>query len=86
VLWFNYYTDAGNISVSPSYVQLNLNTLPITQVTYPDDGTTRDGWQGSVTGQATTTFTFPGDYVTEFWCHGRGNRGVGVAWRYKLQE
>ena len=86
ILWFNYYTDAGEISVSPEYVQLNLQTLPITQVSYPDDGTTRDGWQGTVTDQAATSFTFPEAYENDFWCSGRGNRGVGYAWHYQLQE
>jgi hypothetical protein len=86
VLWFNYYTDAGKISVSPEYLQLNLQTLPITQVTFPDDGTTRDGWQGNVSGSATTTFTFPDDTVNDFWCSGRGNRGVGYAWHYQIQD
>jgi hypothetical protein len=86
VLWFNYYTDAGSMQVSPEYLQLNLQSLPISQVTYPDDGTTRDGWQGNVSGQATTTFTFPEAYVKDFWCSGRGNRGVGYAWHYQIQE
>jgi hypothetical protein len=86
VLWFNYYTDAGEISVSPEYLQLNLQTLPITEVTYPDDGTTRDGWQGNVSGSATTTFSFPEETVNDFWCSGRGNRGVGYAWHYQIQE
>ena len=86
ILWFNYYTNAGNMSVSPLYLLLNLKALPITQVSYPDDGTTRDGWQGNVSGSATTTFTFPEAYVNDFWCSGRGNRGVGYAWHYQLQE
>ncbi len=86
ILWFNYYTNAGNVSVSPLYLLLNIKTLPITQVSYPDDGTTREGWQGSVSGSVTTTFTFPEAYVNDFWCSGRGNRGVGYAWHYQLQE
>ena len=75
ILWFNYYTDAGEISVSPEYVQLNLQTLPITQVSYPDDGTTRDGWQGTVTDQAATSFTFPEAYENDFLVLRQGQPG-----------
>ena len=86
VLWFNYYTEAGSIEVAPpGYFQLDLRELDITQVYYPDDGSTRDGWQGTVSHQAQTTFTFPEAYVNDFWCSGSGNRGVGYAWHYQIQ-
>ena len=87
---FNYYTDAGHIEGevegAAGYISLDLKTLQLTQVHYPDDGSTRDGWQGNVNGKETYTFTFPESYVNDFWCSARANRGVGYAWHYKYQE
>lgn len=86
---FNYYTDAGHIEGetegTSGYISPDLKTLPLTQVHYSDDGSTRDGWQGSVSEQETYTFTFPTS-GNDFWCSARANRGVGVAWHYEYKE
>ena len=84
--WFNYYTEAGELTVSPKYIYVDLRTLEETQVYYPYSDYTGSGRKGTVSDQATHTFTFPKSYVSEFWLTGRGNRGIGVSWRYEYQE
>ena len=86
---FNYYTGAGyiegEVEGSSGYISLDLKTLPITQVHYSDNGSTRDGWQGAVNESETYTFTFPSS-GSDFWCIARTNRGVGYAWHYQYQK
>jgi hypothetical protein len=85
---FNYHPHKGSIKPAES-LELNLRILQKTMVTIPEEDDERHmGWEGTVTGHKTYTYTFPSvdEGINEFLITGKGNRGLGYSWRYQLQD